>query len=221
MNDVVRKISQTFICVSMASISLVMTGCATSGLKLPDQAYMDRLKVGSNNICLVESKLKIQGSADPLGGGALSAVFEPHAYLEELHEECLIAIDEVMTGAQHFSYAVPTSLELPKRGVQKYSSMPFYQELALQHGLEGVLRVKLTCGVETGWYKTLCLSGTWELVSAEGATVAKISTKQLSEQRYRMFPNVWNPKYKTIYVDLARRNAEEFLSSLVSLPDAK
>ena len=65
MNYVMRNIGRTLICVSMAPIILVMTGCATSGIKHLDQSYMDRIKATSENVCLVESQFRIEGKANP------------------------------------------------------------------------------------------------------------------------------------------------------------
>ena len=156
-------------------------------------------------------------------GSLVEVAIEPRVYLAELHESCIAAVDETMTGIESFKYVTPMSLGFSTKRAQRYSSIASCKELAQRHGLGGVLRVKLTFGFKAGWHKTLCLSGTWELVSAEGVVVAKVCTKQLSEQRYNGFTfiNAWDPKYKPIYMELARKNAQEFVALLTSPPDTK
>jgi hypothetical protein len=132
-------------------------------------------------------------------------------YLQYLRMELIKVSDAVLNGNEVFQYVPAEKLKCEPSEAEAPLDTIFHK-----NDLYAALSVNATLGVCIGWKKKVNMTTVWEITNSSGYEV-KIKTYSKSKQSHGVFPDTENPELETVFVDLARENAQQFLEKLAVL----
>jgi hypothetical protein len=143
----------------------------------------------------------VAGAAGGLIGGLIAAGIEKHReltpYEEALSRKCLAAMEGVFISGKGIVYVPRSSL-----GISDLNS----------GSTKGrAIKVELLFGMKMGWKKRLNATAQWQIVSPEGRVEKKLRTSATADKAAAVFPDTKDPRYEATLVELAKRNAAQFL----------
>lgn len=215
---------------------LFLFGCSTSpNINILDENFVKDVDSDSR-ISLVGYKAKHLGSSGAqVGGticlgpfGALATTMheqrenpkitpnhgkeqKEQQYERRLDKQCLKAIESVLHANAYFEYVYFDELNPVERNPDEADEI---RELCKINSLGGVIEAYVTYGMTSGWQKPLSLTVNWTIFDPEGNRSLECQTICISKEGYALFPDTRNPEYENAYIELARKNAEAFLSML-------
>ena len=136
------------------------------------------------------------------------------APVETLDEKCIAVVEQVLLSGRDLPYVARSSLGLSGPGPTRYDKTKTNEQYAAlkQKGISAIIRVQLFFRVGVGWDKPLILAMKWTVYSPEGQTLVEADTEETSEPRESS--DIAEPKNEATLVELARRNALDFLTGL-------
>lgn len=153
-------------------------------------------------------------------GGLLGGPFETAAYLVRVNDampyitklrmKLIAASEDVLKGNDAFQYVPTEKLVF----VQADKLMPL--KLFIQtNDLYASLRVKTILGISIGWNKKVNMTTVWKLANSSGYEVT-IKTSSKSQNAHGMSPAIEDPKLESVWLDLGKENARQFLDQLAA-----
>jgi hypothetical protein len=129
-------------------------------------------------------------------------------YYESLRTELFNISEDILEGNVAFHYMPANQL------VRSQTSKPRrLDSLAQTNQIQACLSVKSSLSICVGWHKKVNMTTIWQITSSSGRKV-NIKTYSESKDTQGMFPDVGDPKLKSVWLDLAAENAIQFLQKL-------
>lgn len=211
-----------------------VTGCSPC-LKIIDNNYREALAPGKQ-----VSTVKFQtwqpggnsltaGMAATLGGAAgaltymelspereyLAAQSPSDAELQQdyfarLHMACLREIESVLSENGSFSY-------IKEEALQAESNLPakeneYIKAVMATNSLDAALKIRIEYGWKASYRKRLALYGCWTLYGTDAKPAIIVKTYVAISSGTDVVVDMKNQKYEPIWIDLARKSAEDFVS---------
>jgi len=149
--------------------------------------------------------------------GALAAVAanrpQETDYITRLTTECLEQIEKVLSVSPLFTFVRMEELRVIGSHHDENSKRSI-KELCEKNGLNGAMTVLFTYSFVGGFKKPVALRMDWTLLTSDGREYVRIRTVVPSDRGVEVFPDTRDPKYRHIFTELARKNAEDFLLML-------
>lgn len=209
------------ISIVMSSVLvLLLSGCAPSVTK-QDAPFVDALR-SQGRVTIVS----YEGNHAPrFGGGIIDVIAQEisdkataaSTYKDALNATCVAAMEESLAKGPALQYVPRLSLGLSDGGPGKEEYNSRAPELAKQHHINAFIRVGLFYRADSFITPYVKLSATWELVSPSNEVKMRARTEARAEVDKKFFSlalSTRDPKYESTFVELARKNAEQFLNHL-------
>lgn len=193
---------------------LMVSGCATPGLTKLDAGFLDKMRSGGKVTILAYKGEHSDYGGSGLGqivGAAILSVTKSGA---ELHTKCIAEMEEVLAKDSSLHYVNRSSLGLTDPGPDAEASKSQLSNLVKQYGLNAFIRARLTFSVLPGLTKRIQLAVDWEVVSESNEIMLQALTVVKSEESKGLMPSTLDPQYAPDFVEMARKNAEQFVSYL-------
>lgn len=217
--------------VNLVLVILTLFGCSSPGMKAVDSNFMSN--IGQNKrASIYECKAAYEGSTGaqlagvlfsplllaPLQAGSTGKMeadgndLQQMDYASKLQIECFREIEKVLRENSIFSYVNMTELRLPENSL---SNEPDYiKKMIVSNNLSIAVKTEFKYLVVPGWNKRIALRVDWTLYESDGKEGASIRTIVASEKGVGVFVNTKNPEHEKTYLDLANKNAQDFISIL-------
>jgi hypothetical protein len=134
-----------------------------------------------------------------------------------LNYRCIEAIEKILLSGRDLPYVERSDVGLWGPGPDesdKTKTTEYYQELKTKNGVTAFITVRLGFAVGVGWNKPMKLYILWMVFSSEGQKQVEIETEATSNAGEEVFPDTRDPRYEGTFVELATRNAEQFLGKI-------
>lgn len=133
-------------------------------------------------------------------------------YATKLQIECFREIEKVLRKNSIFSYVNMNELRLPENSL---SNEPDYiKKMVVSNNLSIAVKTEFKYMVVPGWNKRVALRVDWTLYGSDRKEGANIRTIVASEKGVGVFVNTKDPEHEKIFIDLANKNAQDFISIL-------
>ncbi len=161
----------------------------------------------------------------PLAGNAMAACppqtglvlpgrseYSDVPHLAELNRRCLREIQAVLSKSTRFKF-IPVEALVPPAGSGPRGAGQV-RSLCAQNKLDAAVGVVCRFALAGGWEKTLSVDMHWDICDADGRRRTTVFTVASTRETFEVIPNVRDARYAGHYVQLARKNAEDFLRLL-------
>ena len=190
---------------ALSLLMVIVAGWICPGLKAVDAPPPSESTAPA---ALTITDFKVTQPASPVGavagglvGGLIAIEVEKHRertpYEVELSKKCLAAMEGVFISGRGIVYVPRSSL-----GITDLNS----------GSTKGrAIKVELLFGMNMGWKKRLNTMAQWQIVSPDGRVEKKVRTRATADNAAAVFPDTKDPRYEAVFVELAKRNAAQFL----------
>ena len=166
-----------------------------------------------------DAKQNIRASLSPFGlvGAVIGEVVvantdiakgENATYPQQLSMEFQNIFEQALRGTGAFQLSAPQGLVRVKDGKPLTLS-----GVANENDLFACVKVESFLGVRFGFSKNVGVTTRWQIIGPSGWEL-KIATDATSEEGYGVGPNTGDPKFKPLFLQLARESARQFLEQL-------
>ncbi|MDY6912101.1 MAG: hypothetical protein SVM79_07105 [Chloroflexota bacterium] len=132
------------------------------------------------------------------------------SYLARLDRKCLKEIENVLAGSDLFSYVGTSALRCPREKPGKEQA--YVWEVIKANSLKAVLGI----GMSYEWMSgELALMVNWRVYGPDGKLDAVIKTMVKGGGKLSII-DPRDPKYENLYLELARKSAEDFVAILTT-----
>jgi len=204
-----------------ALLLAVFSGCVSPGVKNADSAFMQTLRA-TGKVTIANYEDIHAADVAPKLGVLPTLLVDPDAFNSEaiqrklnyragLNEKCISAIEKILLAGKDFPYVARASLGLSGPGPDKSGMAAYYTGLKGTNKVTALIKVQFIFGAEMGWKKHLIMYVKWEILSPDGQIRAKVLTSAASAKAEEIFPDSLSPRNEFTFVELADRNATQFL----------
>jgi hypothetical protein len=88
----------------------------------------------------------------------------------------------------------------------------YMEEVIATNSLDAALKIRIEYGWKAGYKKRLALFGDWTLYDTDTKPTAKVKTYVAIPSGIDVIVDMKNQKYESIWIELARKSAEDFLA---------
>jgi hypothetical protein len=202
-----RVLAGLSLTLAMFLLLATCVGCGASGVKTMPASYMSAMRqTGKSTIGRYWEnwfEREKRRSVNP-------------TYVDSLNEKCIAAIERVLSSAKDFPYAERSALGLVGSGPAESVATEYYTGLKNNNAITAILELEFFYGVKSGLgKKRVYMTVKWKIRSPDGKTRIELDedqTEAIADTADEMLPTTTDPRYEATFVELAGRNAKQFLT---------
>jgi hypothetical protein len=153
---------------------------------------------------------ELSPESERLAGQSSTETASQQDYLVKLHNACLHEIESVLSQKGSFFYIEEEELQAASKTHNK--EREYIEEIAAINSLDAAIKIRIHYGWKAGWRKRLALYGEWTIYGTDAKPNAKVKTYVATPSGTDVIVDVRNQEYESMWIDLARKSAEDFLS---------
>jgi hypothetical protein len=157
---------------------------------------------------------ELSTKSEHLAGQSSTETTSQQDYIVRLHNACLHEIESVLSQKGSFFYIKEEELQAASKTRNK--EREYIKEIVVINNLDAAIKVKIHYGWKAGWRKRLALYGEWSIYGTDAKPNANVKTYVATPSGTDVIVDVRNPEYESMWIDLARKSAEDFLSICTS-----
>lgn len=120
-------------------------------------------------------------------------------------------MEHVLKNSNYFAYVPMAQVKSPSQSFETEKEHIRY--ICKENNLRCAVKVFMEYDINPGFDKQLALSCDWTLFRFDGTELIRVHTLALSEP-VGHFPSTRDPQFEDIWIGLAKKSAEDFLSML-------
>ncbi|MHC4463995.1 MAG: hypothetical protein ACYS30_21565 [Planctomycetota bacterium] len=153
---------------------------------------------------------ELSPESERLAGQSSAETASQQDYFVRLHEACLHEIERVLSQKGSFSYIKEEALQVVSKPHDKESG--YIEEVIAINSLDAALKIRIEYGWKAGWRKRLALFGDWTLYDTNAKPTVRVKTYVAIPSGIDVVVDMKNQEYEPVWIELARKSAEDFLS---------
>jgi hypothetical protein len=154
--------------------------------------------------------MELSPKSEYLAGQSSPETTSEQGYFVRLHKACLHEIESVLSQKGSFSYVKEEALQAVSKPHDKEHG--YMEEVIATNSLDAALKIRIEYGWKAGYRKRLALFGDWTLYGTDAKPIVRVKTYVAIPSGIDVVVDMKNQEYESIWIELARKSAEDFLS---------